>query len=88
MCIKSYYDLDERGNSARGVEFCIRANKRFKWSIFDRLVSTEEREEMTDLRKKSLERKILEKEKQKDENVSKRKWETEEDDEDSKKRKL
>jgi glutaminase len=29
--------LDKRGNSARAVEFCIRASSRFKWSIFDQL---------------------------------------------------
>lgn len=32
--------LDKRGNSVRGVEFCVRSNKKFKWAIFDRLVKT------------------------------------------------
>jgi glutaminase A len=29
--------LDSRGNSVRAVDFCKRANLRFKWSIFDQL---------------------------------------------------
>mmetsp|Transcript_7422 Transcript_7422/g.27739 ORF Transcript_7422/g.27739 Transcript_7422/m.27739 type:complete len:929 (-) Transcript_7422:2768-5554(-) len=32
--------LDKRGNTVRGVDFCIRANKIYKWAIFDRLVKT------------------------------------------------
>ncbi|KAL9651707.1 hypothetical protein ABK040_009322 [Willaertia magna] len=39
--------LDKRGNSVRGVEFSVKASRRFKWSIFDRLVQDipEEKEE-------------------------------------------
>ncbi len=78
LCIYSPR-LDERGNSVRGVEFCMRANRRFKWSIFDRLVSTEDGEEMTELRKGSLERRN--REKQENDSIPidiKRKWEAEE----------
>ncbi len=57
----------------------MRANRRFKWSIFDRLVSTEDGEEMTELRKGSLERRN--REKQENDSIPidiKRKWEAEE----------